>query len=249
VVWVLWGYVHSAEAFRVVQVHSTPQTPFTLPASLIGTNLFTVDLRALSMELQQQQPWWQAVRVVRHVPHTIRIHPVPRVAVAQVDIPPISARRADRAWYPVARDGVILPEGRAEPVRTLVRIVGCQRDTAQPERLDERFTLALRVLTQLMRSPRAISRRVRELNVADPQQIRFVLDDDVEVRCGREEELDAHLVRLRAALQALKGSWFDSAHHDPERGQHGRGRVEGSSVEVGYLDVRFQDPVIGPREA
>ena len=111
----------------------------------------------------------------------------------------------------------------------LVRLSGVARAGAAlsvgKANTDERLLLALRILQKLRRTPALVSRRFTEINVADPQQIRFVLDDELEVRCGSEPELDAHLSRLRASLRAVS--------HQP--------------FPVGYIDVRFQEPVVGPR--
>ena len=64
-----------------------------------------------------------------------------------------------------------------------------------------------------------------EVNVSDPQQIRFLMEGDTEVRCGTEAELEAHLQRLRTALKAIARQ----------------------SLDAQYIDVRFHEPVVHPR--
>ena len=49
--------------------------------------------------------------------------------------------------------------------------------------------------------------------------------DDMEIRCGSEEELDEQLGRLKTALDQI------SRH----------------KISVRYIDVRFQEPVVSPR--
>jgi len=93
------------------------------------------------------------------------------------------------------------------------------------ENTDERLKLALRVAGSLRRTAPRIARRLTEMNVSNPAEIRFLLDGATEVRCGSETELSAHLERLQAALRVI-------ARHP---------------VDVGYIDVRFQEPVIHPR--
>jgi len=219
--WMLWGYVQRADTFRIAEVVLPADSSVRLRQPLIGDNLLTLDLRALADELKRQQPWLKDVRVVRRLPNVLEIEPIPRSPVAQVRI---------GRWYPVDEDGFILPEGRLEAAEELIRLVGLERGRATlsvgQESDDARLQLALRVLASLRESPPLISRRLTEVNVSDPQQIRFLIDGGAtEVRCGSEAELDVHLERLRAALQAVARHPFD----------------------VGYIDVRFQEPVIHPR--
>lgn len=214
----LWGYARHADAFRVTSVSWPPQSSFTLREPLIGANLLAVDLRSLSEELQRQQPWLKEVRVTRQLPNAIRIDPIQRRPVAQL--------RIDR-WYPLDREGVVLPNGRADPDERLVRFTGIGLGRTGKIHADDdaRIQLALRVLQALQRAPATMARRVSEINVVDPQAIRLVLDGGTEVRCGSEAELDTHLARLREALKAIAKQPLDAR----------------------YIDVRFQEPVIGPR--
>ena len=253
--WALWSHLECADAFRITQVVLPPQSSLTLPAGVLQANLWRVDIRALADELQQQQPWLKAVRVVRRPPNVLWIDAIARVPVAQVRFdsagggtgrwpshlphpPEADLRRKPQAlwagaqvggWYPLDREGFILPQGSAEPSARLVRVVGLDRLTVGlhvgTRSTDDRLSLALRVLEKLRRAPPAVARRLTEINVADPQQIRFVMDGATEVRCGSETELDAHLARLRAALKVLAKQ----------------------PMAARYIDVRFPEPVIGPR--
>lgn len=218
--WLSWGYLRGAEAFRIARLELPLDSSLQLRKTLIGEPLLTLDIRALAEELHRQQPSLKAVRVVRRLPDTLRIEPIPRIPVAQV--------RLER-WYLVDEGGFVLPEAGAEPTERLVRFVGFERAKVplRPGRdnTDDRLQLALRVLGALRHAPPAIARRLMEVNVTDPDQIRFLLDGETEVRCGSEAELSSHLVRLQAALKAIAKQPF----------------------EVGYIDVRFQEPVLGPR--
>ena len=218
----LWRYVQGSSTFRVAHVWLPADSVLQVRATLIGTNLFDVDLRTLSEELTRQQPWLQSVRVSRQLPNTIRIEPIPRLPVAQV--------RIDR-WYAVDDQGFLLPAGVAEPAERLVRFTGMDRSSPAlsvgAENRQERLQLALRVLRTLRRAPPRVSRHLTELNVSDPYQLRFILDDQTEIRCGSELELEAALERLRAALRV----------------------VAKQPLSIQYIDVRFQEPVIGPRSS
>ena len=218
--WTLWGYVQRSNTFRIAHVTFPLESSLTLRDPLLGENLLAVDIQALSEELQRQQPSLKEVRVIRQLPDTLRIEPVERVPAAQVKL--------DR-WYPVDGAGFIVPEGSVAPDERWIRLVGVDRSgsAVRPgrENSDERLQLALRILKTVRRAPLSVSRRLIEINVADPQQIRFLMADDIEVRCGTEAELDAHLQRLRTALKAIARQ----------------------SLDVQYIDVRFHEPVVHPR--
>ncbi len=228
--WALVQYAQRAEVFRIAHVELPADSSLRVTESLMGKNLLTLDLRALAEEIARQQPGMKQVRVVRRLPDTLRFELVPRLPVAQVRLdPPTASGGGAGRWYPVDRDGFILPDGRAEPAGGLLRVVGFGTGTpalrAGRENADERLQLALRVAGSLRHAAPTLARRLTELNVSNPAEIRFLLDGDTEVRCGSEAELSAHLERLQAALRVI-------ARHP---------------VDVGYIDVRFQEPVIHPR--
>ena len=218
--WLLWRYVQRAEAFRIARIVLPPQSSLKMPPSLLGENLLTVDLGLLAQELKRQQPSLKDIRVTRQLPNVLQVTFVPRMPVAQV--------RLDR-WYPVDRQGFVLAEASDEPAERLTQFVGFERATIPlrpgKDNADERLQLALRVLATLRRTQAPLARRLTQINVADPQGIRFLLDGQTEIRCGSEAELGAGLERLRASLNVIGRQPF----------------------EVGYIDVRFQEPVIGPR--
>ena len=69
------------------------------------------------------------------------------------------------------------------------------------------------------------SNKITEVNVADAQRIRFLIDNETEVRCGSEGELETHLERLRSTLSAIARQ----------------------QLAVSYIDVGFPEPVVQPR--
>jgi len=93
------------------------------------------------------------------------------------------------------------------------------------EQANDRLRLALRMVEQLTQSPVLIGRRVTAVNVSNPKQLAFMLDQDVEIRCGDEGSLSHHLQRLRTVLR----------------------RVSRHQLAVRSIDLRFKDPVVSPR--
>ena len=218
--WLLSAYAQRVEAFRITQVVLPSDSSLTMRQPLIGENLWRVNLQTVADELKKQQPWWKEIRVIRQLPNTIRVEPIPRVPVAQVRL---------EQWHPVDAEGFILPQGQAAAATRWVKLTGLEHAAAplRAGRLntDERLRLALRVLATLRHARPLASHQLTELNVADPRQLRFVLDDQLQVRCGAEAELAAHLERLRAAFNAMR--------------RH--------PLAAGYIDVRFREPVVSPR--
>lgn len=219
--WGIVNFVNQSEAFKIKTVTVPADLSLDLP-NLIGQNIWRVDLQSLSERLQRQRPDLKEIRVIRQLPNAIRVHAIARVAAAQV--------RLDR-WHIVDTEGFILADGQAEPFDGLVRLTGFIRSET-PLKLgklnaDERMKLALRVLPLVRQSPVLALRQLVELNVSDMQQIRFVLDGEVEIRCGSEAELEAHLARLQATMKLL-------ARQPP--------------LSIRYIDVRFPDPVVSPQQ-
>lgn len=222
--WALWDHARRTDAFRITQVLFPSDSSLTLREPILNTNLWDLDIHALARELKRQQPWLKEVRVIRQLPNAIRVEAIPRIPVAQVRLPP-PVGGAGR-WHPVDQEGFLLSPGSPAASEDLVRFSGTGPALSIGKaNTDERLLLALRILQKLRRSPVLVSRRLTEINVADPQQIRFVVDGELEVRCGSEPELDAHLSRLRASLRA----------------------VSQQPMSVRYIDVRFKEPVVGPR--
>jgi len=218
VLWVLWAAALRSEAFRITQVLLPAQSSLKLPEPLLGNNLWALDIQALARTLHQQQPWLKTVRVVRELPSAIRIQAIERIPLAQVKL---------SQWYPVDRDGFILPASGEEPSPNLIRILGFDRGGLKVGALntDDRLTTALRVVQSLRRTAGPISRRLTAVDVTNPQQLRLTLDGDTEVRCGAETDLGVQLERLRATLKIIAKQ----------------------PMAVRYIDVRFKEPVIAPR--
>jgi cell division septal protein FtsQ len=216
--WAVWAHGGQAEMFRIVEVQLPAQSSLTVREPLIGEPIWSVDLHALAAALHAQQPWLKEVRVIRRLPNTLRIHTVERLPVAQVQM---------GGWHAIDREGFILPQASATPIEGLVRLggMGVRRagDASQPSALQR----GLRLRALLYRHAPTVARRITDINVADEQAIRLMLDGAIEVRCGSEAEFTMHLTRLEAALQTMANQ----------------------PMAIRYIDVRFSEPVIGPSVA
>lgn len=215
------AWARQAELFRIVTVQAPADSPVRVPNTVIGRNIWDVDLSALAGQLKAQQPSLKYIRVTRRLPNTLRVDVVQRLPVAQVKT---------GGWHAVDRAGFVFPDSAAAPIDGLVMLEGVT-GPGRPalkegrEHDHERLQLAFRVTEQLSRSSALGRHRVMSIDVGDPNQLLFVMDDEIEVRCGSEAELAEHLDRLKAALE----------------------RIAANRLAVRYIDVRFPEPVIGPR--
>lgn len=217
--WTVWRAVNHLEAFRITRIQAVASS-LKLPDSLIGANIWQVDIHTLAEQLHRQQPWLKEVRVIRDLPDGLRVETVERIPIAQVHL---------AQWHPVDLDGYILPQGQPRPAGGLVRFVGIDSPQeplrAGQANASERLQLALRVVGLTRRSRVLAARPLTVVDVSDPRQISFIVDDTTEVRCGSEQELTDQLSRLGAALE----------------------RIRRQQLDVRYIDVRFPEPVISPR--
>jgi cell division septal protein FtsQ len=193
-VWGVWRAVRSLDAFRIVRVELAAGSTVTLPRpSLIGANLWAVDVRAVAQAIRASHPWLEEVQVIRRLPNILRIHAVERVPVAQV--------RTD-AWRMIDRSGVVSPFSSPTPYEKLVRLIGVNIGRAKGPG-DDSLPRGLRVLAALRKGPSTAVSRITEVTVSDPRATRLLLDDATEVRCGSEVELPAQLARLETILQVI----------------------------------------------
>lgn len=219
--WTAWRSITTSDAFRITDVRMPAESHLSVPVSSVkGRNLWTVDLKALEANLKAQRPHLKRVRVIRLLPSTLQVEVVERVPVAQLFL---------GGWHPVDADGYILPQTGSVPLEQLVLLKGID-SPKQPLKVgqanaNERLSRALQIAEQLRRSPLLAGHRLTTVDVANPAQLTFVIDEDVEIRCGDDTQLASHLRRLRAVLRQVA--------------KHG--------LEVRYIDLRFPDPVIGPR--
>lgn len=219
--WGAWRVITRSEAFCVTEVRLPANSALKLPKpSLVGRNIWAVDIGALARELNTQQPHLKALRVIRLLPQVLQVEAIARRPVAQVLL---------RSWHPVDRDGYILPSSGATPDERLVILRGVE-DPAAPlasgkRNTGERLQRALRLIDQLRSSSGLAGHQLSVVDTADPEQVTFVLDEGMEIRCGSQAQLTQDLKRLRTVLQQV-------AKHE---------------MRVRYIDLRFQDPVIGPK--
>ena len=209
-----------SEAFKIDEVRFPSDTQLTLPASIMGQNLWAVDLQGVAAKLRAQEPHARRVRVIRQLPNVLNVEIVRRVPVAQLHL---------LQWHLVDADGYILPETTPKPADDVVILKGLEDPTtplkASKVNDAEPMRRALHVLGRLRTHAALVGHRLQSIDVSDPGQVSFTIDDDIEVRCGGEGQLDGQLTKLRSVLQ----------------------KAATKDLLIRYIDLRFEDPVIGPK--
>jgi len=216
----LWHALVNSQAFAVTEIDVPADYEFKLPASLIGQNLWRVDLPALAESLRAQQPHLKRIRVIRRLPHTLVIDVVARKPVAQVRV---------AQWHPVDREGYVLAQGKPAPWEGLVVLKGIDRPDAplrvgqanDSDRLREAIALVERLRRLSALGPSALTL----VDVGDVKHVSFVIDGELEIRCGSHEELPDQLARLGEVLRMVRRR----------------------QLAVRYIDLRFDEPVLGPK--
>ena len=190
----------------------------SLMGSLLGRNIFTVSLPDLQEEISQKHPELLEASVSREFPNRIRIHVVPRLPVAHVQ---------SGSSFLVDRDGVILPYSNGSGLEKLPIIVGIQEKLEHSQvgysLRSKTLTEALHFIAILNQLPE-LAQYVRTIDVSDANALSFSTPEGLEVRMGRgdyQEKLKL-FDRMRVKLKSQVG-------------------------DIKYLDLRFDEPVIGSR--
>ncbi len=226
-----WYVLSRTEAFRLEQIETPPDIDFAIPNGLIGRNIWAVDLRQFAEQLKAQRPHLKRIRVIRRLPDTLVIEVLARFPVAQVQL-------SAGTWHAVDREGYVLPSLGRTPASHLTILKGVRPERIKAGRApasaltgvvkaEEDLRRGARLVESLQRAPELIGHRLTSLDVGDAEDMTVVLDETREVRFGREDQLPKQLARLRTALALL---------HD-------------QSIDARYIDVRFEEPVVGQRVA
>ena len=216
----LRAFLLQAAYFTVREVQVPRDVEMPLARTLLGRNLWSIDLSTVQQTTALANPSFKAVRVWRHWPQRIVVEAIPRAPVAQVHT---------TRYYPVDAESFVLAEGQAAPWADLIIVDGVETRGARlvPGRANasERLTLALEAVSRLQASAALRGHRVQRLDVSNPVQMTLYIDDGLEVRIGPMTEWPRRLPQLRKSLETLAQKQLTPA----------------------YLDLRFdEDTIIGP---
>jgi len=186
---------------------------------VLGANIFLVDLKSFKDRLELKHPELRDIIVRRALPNKLIVQARRRLPVAQV--------YGDRP-YLIDKDGVFLMDAKnsAEdiPLISGIRAIPSRGSSVQKEKINK----ALFLIYALSVNKKLSGYKIKTIDVSDGRNISFFLNandaDKVEIKIG-ENEFIKRIDMLATVLEQL-----------------GRdiGRVK-------YIDLRFEDPIVGPR--
>ncbi len=188
---------------------------------VLGANIFLVDLNNFKEKIEANHPELRDIIVRRALPNRLIVQARQRLAVAQV--------YGDKPYF-IDKDGVFLPytnnsAGENIPIISGIRVASPFRNNvAQKEKINK----ALFLIDSLSMNRKLSRCQIKTIDMADSRNISFFLlakdAEKVEIKIG-EGEFNKRLDVLATVLEQLG--------QDIER--------------VKYIDLRFEDPIVGPR--
>lgn len=198
----------------------TQQQAFRFCELSPGENLITLNLEGVQQVIKRKHPEFKEVQVRRVLPNTVEVLLKRRTPVAQIAYAP--------RFIQVDKDLVILPGSSKVPFKQLTIIEGVplpKRGLYVGVTADDPLSQkALRLAGEIHRSKILKNHQLTRIDMRDPRNISLYVDGDVEIRVGSSHLLE----RLKILDQTLK-----TIDLDPSK--------------IRYIDLRFDDVVIGPR--
>jgi cell division septal protein FtsQ len=189
-----------------------------LERMIVGQNIFKLDLAEIRDHMLDSYKELFDLRLNRAFPGSIVAVITLRKPVAQVH---------QGSYYPVDEDGVVLSGVKDSPDKELPIIRGIRSNLSkQLGKISDskRIKNALLLIKELSSSGILNEHTLVEVDSSSSRNTIFFLEDGLEVKIGREQ----YASRLQSLKQVL---------HDPKL----------KAGDIRYIDLRFKEPVIGPR--
>lgn len=214
-------------AFQLAEVrilnagNLTPAQSFAFCDLRPGENLIALDLVGVQQVIKRRHPEFKEVIVRRVLPNRVDVQLRRRTPVAQIDL---------GRFVQVDRDLVLLPGSSQTPFRNLTIIRGASISASRlgvgSVLTDPQVRKAVKFMEVLLRSEILKKHTLTKIDISDPRNLTFYVDGDIEIRMGHDHIIE----RLKILAQTVRTLELD------------RNRV-------GYIDLRFDDVVVGPRSA
>lgn len=185
---------------------------------IMERNIFKVDLRDVRDYMLNNYRELFDLRLIRAFPNSVIAYIMLRKPIAQI---------YRDLYYPIDKDGVILSGVKDYPDGELPIISGVRTDVdRQVGNLTEsiRVKTALLLLKELGSSGILEEHKLVEIDMSSMRNAIFFLEDGLEVKIGGKDYA-ARLENLKKVLQ------------DPKI----------KPADIRYVDLRFKEPVIGPK--
>ncbi len=189
---------------------------------IVGSNIFFMDLKKLKKGIESTHVELKDVVVRRLLPNKLIVNAVLRKPIAQI--------RSDR-YYFVDEEGVILPDVKnfADPGFPIIRGVVTNLAKVQASKFSgfekENIGKALGLIKKINSIPALSRYKLKLVDIADPGNFSFYFDEEgVEIKIGNSDFSN----RLKILTTVLDQIGKDIG-------------------EFKYIDLRFEDPIVGPR--
>lgn len=221
----VYAYAVNSPTFELSEVKifnvgsMTTQQAFQFCELRPGENLINLDLVNVQQVIKSRHPEFKEVRVRRVLPNRLEVVLRRRTPIAQIDY---------SRFVQIDKDFVILPGSAPEAFHNLTTIEGAP--LPRPGLFvgavitDDLTRKAVR-LSEIVKQYGVLRNHVlSKIDIRDPKNLSLIVDTDVEIRLG-----DGHFIeRLKILDQTLKTLALDRS-------------------KVRYIDLRFDDVVVGPR--
>lgn len=196
------------------------QDPFAFSGLQLKESLFKIDLNDVEKRIQTYHPEFRSVSVDRILPDTIEVNVERHIAAAKILI--------GKNEYVISSHGIILPSEYLQ--KKIPLIIGL------PE-IKEKMIPGVKIHYPILDQAAQLAADMIEdevfgnhtlnyLDISDPKNFKLKIDDGIEIRLG-SRNLSEKAKKLKNALLSL------GAEIDPAK--------------IRYIDLRFEDYVIGPR--
>ncbi|MDP3789030.1 MAG: cell division protein FtsQ/DivIB, partial [Candidatus Omnitrophota bacterium] len=184
----------------------------------VGKNIFRVNLRAIEQHMLNNYHELRSLEIKRSFPDAITVAAVLRKPVAQL---------AHERYYPIDGECVVLSGVTDLPDKRLPVISGINVNLPKSigKRINSQSLRQALILFKFIKESGILKNHILgEINAGNMKGMSFVLDGNMEVRIGYED-YTVRLKNLKAILADPK-IW---------------------PSDIGYIDLRFGEPVIGPK--
>jgi len=193
-----------------------------LDKKIVGTNIFFLDLNELKEEIGLLRPEFKKIVLRRLLPNKLIVQGELRKSIAQI--------RSDR-YYLVDDEGVVLPNVKNFPDKNLPIITGLGINLAKTSNITfskfqkDKLDKAIELINEMTNNRELSEYKLKVVDVTDPGNVSFFLTSaNIEIKIGNTD-FRGRLEIFSTVLEQMNSD-IDSFK---------------------YIDLRFEDPIIGPR--
>ncbi len=184
----------------------------------VGKNIFKINLRAVENYMMVNCRELRDIRITRAFPDSIE---------AAVSLRKPAAQILCERYYPIDEECIVLSDVKDAPDKKLPVISGINANLPKliGKRIDSQSLRQALILFKFIKESDILrNHAIIEINAGNMKGMSFILDQGIEVRIGYED-YNTRLKNLKEILANPK-IW---------------------PSDIGYIDLRFGEPVIGPK--